>query len=233
MTEQEFRSDLTIIESEVERAIESFFTYDEIGSLASNNEEILKKLNANAPFWYTVLYALQCSFYISLGRVFDDNPDAHSIHKVVNACIAHPQFFSKETLTKRKMQSSESQNKHEKREPAWLKEYIAKAFEPRTQDLRELRRALKKSRATYDAVCRDIRNKVFAHRERIDVETISDLFSQSEVSEIKQILYSLHDLVSAIWEMYNNGRKPDLGKKQYDYANRISTATNRLIDSIQ
>ena len=96
MNEKIFGKNYELIRQEVEIAIECFYTWLEINNLASDNEGIYKTLNKNPTFWNINLYGLQCSFFIVLGRIFDDGYDAYSIHRFIKSCLANPQFFSKE-----------------------------------------------------------------------------------------------------------------------------------------
>jgi len=214
LDEKEFWKDYELTRQEVEIAIECFYTWLEINKLASANEKTYKALNKNPTFWNISLYGLQCSFFIVLGRIFDDGHDAHSIHKLITSCLANPQFFSKEALAKRKQE--------DRKKPEWLDEYIENAHEPSMEELRNLNRALSHHRKRFDEIYRNIRNYVFAHRVAKKAEIVSELFGKTKIGDIENILYFLYDLLEVIWQLYHNGRAPVLGVGEYDYKVRIS-----------
>ena len=225
MEEIEFNELLNLAREEVEIATESFYTYIEIHNQLSSNDSLYRILNRNPSFWNIILHALQNTFIITLGRIFDDLPSSHSIHKVINNCLAHLELFSKAALAKRKMKNG---NK-----PDWLDKYLSNAFEPSVDDLRVFKKELSKHRKVFDPVYKDIRNKVVAHTEFKDSRQISDLFSGTQIGEIEKILYGLHDILDAIWELMQNGKEPTLGSKTYDYKDRISNTTRNVLNSFQ
>jgi hypothetical protein len=91
-----------IIHNEVIAAIDSFYTFLAIHNFAAEELEVRRYLTEAGSFWNLQLYSLQTTLFIVAARIFDDAPDAHSVHKPVAATIAHPQFFSKHALGARK-----------------------------------------------------------------------------------------------------------------------------------
>lgn len=224
MTEHEFWIDYELIRDEVWAAIETFYTYIEIHNFAADNKNIYKKINQNPSFWNITLNGLHRSFFIALSKVFDNGPDAHSIHKFIAACIAHPQFFSKHALAARK--------KKQGLKPDDLKKYMASTYEPSIQDLRLLRKLASTYRKKYDPVYKDIRDLVVAHKILKDKGKVADLFSKTLIEEIEAILYFLYDLLQEIWQLYHNGREIELGVNKYDYKDRIKETTQNVLKSI-
>lgn len=225
MKDAEFNNILDLMMREVSIAIESFYTYVGIHNHLYSNKAIYKVLNQNPSFWNITLHALQNTFFITLGRIFDDDPKSHSIHKLINLCLAIPQLFSKESLAKRKMGDSEK--------PKWIDGYLSRAFEPSVSDLRIFKKKVSRLRRIYNSVYADIRDKVIAHTEFNDPIQISQLFSRTQVGEIKELLYGLHDLLTVLWELLNNGKKPELGVQTYDYESRISQTTQNALNIFQ
>jgi hypothetical protein len=93
MEEKEFWDDYEIIRNEVDRAIEAFYTYISIHRIANGNREIYLAMNQHPTFWNINLYSLQTTFFITMGRIFDDGKDTHSVHKLLSSALAHPNFF--------------------------------------------------------------------------------------------------------------------------------------------
>ena len=224
MEETEFWSNFEIIRSDVDKAIETFYSYISMHNIASDNKNIYHAINRNPTFWNITLYSLQSTFFITIGRIFDDGKDAHSVHKLISSALSHPEFFSKEALANRKSAGKEK--------PTWLEKYLENAFEPGIADLREIKKCIKPYRKLFDNSYKDIRNAVFAHTIATEKDDVSQLFGKTNISEIEDILYTLHDMLKAMWELYNNGRKLEFGKSSKEYRNRIEKTTYEVLQTI-
>jgi len=224
MTETEYWNDYSLTQTDIVSAIESFYTYVEIHNYAAESKAIYRRMNAHPTFWNIQLHGLQTTFFITLSRIFDGGRDAHSIHKLLAATLAHPQFFSKAALARRKSDGDG--------EPEWLADYIANAFEPQVSDLRGLKRALAPYKVKYEQVYGDIRDYVFAHKILKDRERVTDLFAKTKIGELDEILYFLNDLMEALWQLFQNGRKPELGVRTYDYRKRIKETTRGVLEGM-
>ena len=224
MTEAEYWRDYELVREEVHVAIGCFYSWLEIHNFAAGNKAAFLKLNEHPDFWNLQLYSLQLTFFIALGRIFDDGSDAHSIHKLLAATVAHPEFFSKESLGKRKMQGKKKSN--------WLDAYLDEVFEPSVADLRVLKKTAAQHKKKFDSAYRDIRNYVFAHRILKDKEKVSQLFGKTKIQDINDILYFLDDILEAIWQLFQNGREPALGVENFDQKDRVTDATRNFLRSM-
>lgn len=222
MEDAEFKKNFDLMDREVLTAIESFYTYIGIHNYLASNKAIHETLNQNPSFWKITFHALENTFFITLGRIFDDDPKSHSIHKLVNICLQNPQLFSKESLAKRRIGNGEK--------PEWLDNYLSGAFEPSASGIRIFKKEVSKLKRVYNSVYGDIRDKVIAHTEFNDPIQISQLFSRTQVGEIEKLLYGLYDLLHVLWELLNNGRKPEFGIQTYDYKERISRTTQNVLN---
>jgi hypothetical protein len=208
MTETEYWTEFQLIQNEVATAMESFYAHQEINIYATEDPAVLRGLQDAAFFWVTVRHGLLTTFFITLGRLFDEAGSARSIHKLLRDTAAHPEFFSREALAERKRQSSGEA------EPAWLTDFIKDIWQPEAADLRALRLALRPSIQKYQAFYEPIRDKVFAHREVMDGAAVSALFSKAIIGEIEDVLKALHELTSAIFQLYQNGRKLTVDERE-------------------
>jgi hypothetical protein len=215
MTEAEYWADYQVTEAEVVTAIESFYAYIEINNYADEDDSVLRGLNEAPTYWVTVHHALIAMFIITLGRIFDEGAGAHSIRKLLNATSAHPEYFSRAALNKRRRPSSGDS------EPIWLADLLRNAWEPDAKDLRVFRRKLAPSIKKYEAVYEPIRSKVFAHKGLKDGASIGELFDKTSIIEVEEILKALHIVLVAIFQLYHNGTKPQLGGNEYGYKERI------------
>lgn len=225
MDDRIFNRDYDLIRDDVYTAIQTFYTWLEIHNYASEDKSIYKKLNENPTFWNLLLHSLQTTFFIVLGKIFDDGPDAHSIHKLMSFCVANPDLFSKKALSIRKTKNGQR--------PDWLDEYLSKAFEPTTKDLRALKNSLSPFRKKFDKVYKDIRNQVVAHKILKEKEEISDLFSKTQIKEIEDILYYLYDILAVLWDLLHNGREPKLCVQKFYYKDEIQKITRNVLMSLK
>lgn len=224
MTESKYVEELNLISDDVDTAIKCFYTYIEIHNYAAEDQRIYRAINKEPEFWKINLYSLQTAFFIALARIFDDGKDAHSIHKLLTATVAHPEFFSKEALGARRTAGGPK--------PEWLDTYLSDIFEPQVADLRALKKSLSMHRTSYNLAYADIRNFVFAHRIYSDKEQITALFSKTLPVEVDKMLYNLRDLLDAVRDLFVNGRRPELGSRTFDYRNRIKNGVRSTLSEL-
>lgn len=222
LTEIQYMEELDLIINEVNTAIECFYTYIEIHNYAAEDTRIFKSLNENPIFWNINLYSLQTTFFIVLGRIFDDGPDTHSIHKLLAATVAHPEFFSKNALGARKAAAG--------LKPDEVDSYMADVFEPQVSDLRVFKKRLSSHRVNYDAIYADIRSLVFAHNILISKQDVGVLFDKALTGEINSMLYNLKDILDTLRDLVQNGRRPEFGVRTYEYQNSIKQRVRKTLD---
>ena len=224
MTDEEFWKGFELTRDEINVAIYSYYTWLEILNYAATNREILNSINRTPSFWNVTLHGLQESFFMALGRIFDDGKDCHSIHKFISSCISHPEHFLYDALEKRKQGGSEK--------PDWLDNYMRQTYQPTVSDFGKIKQAIVPHRKKFDYIYKDIRNYVFGHNIAHKLGTTSDLFKKTKIGDLEEILYFLYDLQSVIWELFYNGTKPDLGVRKYDYKDRISSEARQAMNAL-
>ena len=154
--------------------------------------------------------ALQTATFITLGRIFDQS-SAHNVDRVIGLARRHPSIFSKSELAKRKQGTA-------KAPPEWLPEYLEGAYEPKASDFRRLKAHVHKRRRIYEAKYRDLRRKVFAHKELTSEADVAELFAKTNTRELQRMLVFLGSLHEALWQLFFNGRKPVLEPRRYSLA---------------
>ena len=77
-------------------------------------------------------------------------------------------------------------------------------------DFRGLRTEVSERRKIYEARYRDVRNKIFAHKELSDRDEMNAVFAKASIDDLKAIFGFLHALHGALWELLHNGRRPEL-----------------------
>jgi hypothetical protein len=213
--EAEYWRDFEIIRNNVNAAMVSCYTHRALTHAAASEPKILAKVNQHGEYWRITFFSLQSALFIVLSRILDHDDRVHSIHHLLNATTAHPEFFSKDALRARKLRTLGNEPN-----PPWLNEYVQAAWEPNTQDLRALKKALAPHKAKFDAIYLPIRHQI-AHIIFKDEEDIRALYSKTLKTDIDELLRFLHSLVHAIQDLAWNGRKPDLTGNDYGYAGRV------------
>lgn len=209
MTEEEYSNELQSVSTEIDHAFESHHVFEEINRLGKDDRRIYAILNRNALFWNTQVICLQTSLFIGMARIFDSTSDAHSIHRLVNLTLAHPEFFSKDSLYSRRLRAANDVK------PDWLDDLVQGAWIPQnSSELRYIKKALKPYTQIYNDVYRPIRNNVYGHRLGRVEETIK-LFERTNRTEIGSILDFLRELIFIIFQLFHNGNKREFGSASF------------------
>ena len=190
-------------------AAHAFFLWKGVNNCAAEDEEIRKGLNEQALSWNTITHSLQTTFFIALGRLFDTDGEAFSVHTLLRNCIENLDQFSKDALRARKMESTNG------KEPDWLKKYIDEAYVPSEKDFQRLRGEVSKRQKQYEEIYRPIRNEVFAHRDAASMDNVEELFGKTRVDEIEVLLSFLYQIQEVIFQLLRNGELRKIGDFEY------------------
>ena len=210
MLESEYTRHFGLIADQITGATRAFHTYMEINKFASDNNGNYQKINRDGHFWSGELYALQTTWFIILGRIYDRTKDAYSIHDFLKSTVAYKGFFSKRALAERKRAAAGQP------EPEWLPDYLKSAWEPSTADLEKIRSVIKSSDKKWNEVYKPIRDKAFAHTNANVV--VSELFHGALVGDIEDILHDLNKIRTAVFQLLENGREHWLADDDRGYA---------------
>lgn len=224
MTEETWWDHHSVLMNEMQTTSDSFHTWKGINDQAAANPEVLRQMRTNPAFWNLTLHGLQTTFVITMGRAFDTNKKSNSIQNLLSEMVAHPEYFSKQALERRKRGQVKGGN------PSWLQGYMNVAWEPSKVDLEHLRDGMQPVVDKYKLVYKPIRDKIFAHRD-IGVN-IQMLLGQTLISEVEDILYAVRDTLECISSIYLNGLKPRLGVRNYENVD-LTTETRRLLNGLQ
>jgi hypothetical protein len=231
MKEDEYWAAFHLIRGEIEAAIKSNFAYLTINNLILSEQSIYEQINRFPGFWTLNAFALQTTFFIVFGRLFDSRQDSHSVQKLIDVTAGNPGFFSRAALRERKRESSKIHGD----DPEWLVEYVAGAWEPTFTDLELLRTALTPHVDKFRSIYRPIRHKFYAHRSTEGDAAISALFDRTLIGDVNEILRFLYTLLWAINEMAWNARRPNLTdfRSYKSYVDDLNQNTEAFIRSLR
>ena len=216
-----FLSELEIFRTEEETAQQYFFAYLSVRSMAAENSDVLKMMNQNPLFWITAHHAMLLSTFVALGRIFDPQ-SRHNIGTLMSAVSADLKAFSITALEARKMASGLTTEE--------AAEYIVDAHKLTFKDVRSLRKEVNRWRRVYNKRYRDIRNKVFAHKELSNLVDVNALMAKTNVAELKELFKFLRALGLALWAAYHNGVAVNLDV--YDMQMSVGERVRREGDAV-
>jgi len=213
---QQFERELEAFRIDLESAMQFFYAYQATRYLASSEPELLAAMNSHALYWNTSLGAMQQAMFTSLGRVFDQDGETHNVSRLLRIGQSNSsELFSRQAVRLRKANANAG-------DPDWLDEFVAACYEPTPDDWRRLRRYVAGCRRVFDSGYHDIRNRVYAHSERIDPATRDEMFSATRYRELEKLLASLGAVHEAVWQLFVNGRKPALRVRRHSLISMLA-----------
>jgi AbiU2 len=218
--EIDFKNELEVYRKEEEVAQQYFFSWLGFRDHAGRSEKVLNLINETPLLWITTHHALLVASFVALGRVFDQH-SKHNVDSLLRMAGQRLHIFSKAALAARKEKDGIT--------PQDAQKFAACAYEPSAVDFRSLRREVAKQRRIYESRYRDVRDKVFAHKELADLADINALLAKTNIEEMKflfSFLYALHD---ALWELMFNGRKPGIVTRTFELPPNATTPGRRQL----
>lgn len=212
--------------NEVHRIFSCYLFLRMLNNRIDDDKKLLSALNRTPMSWIVTRYSLNVTLFIILGRIFDVNNDAFSIDDLLKCCIDEIDSFSLKSLRERKMKDQNGI------EPDWLADYIATSYQPDVQDFQRLRSEVAKRRKIFESVYRPIRHKLIAHTDKEYMDKTDDLWAETNIDELEEIIWFLHDLKETLYGVYQNGKQPLLAGREpsLDY---YESDFGRLLDYIK
>jgi DNA-binding ferritin-like protein len=214
-------------QKELRLACWSFYTWKNINNIAVKDKKVYHALNRNVLSWNIILYSLQNTFFIVIGRLFDIDGKTFSIHKLLKTCIENINQFSKDALRERKIKSSGTN------ELSWLDEYIEKSYQPNQEDFLKLKGEVSKRQKRYELIYKPIRHKVFAHKEFKEIKYIDRLFKKAKIGEIQDLLCFLYQIERIIFQLLYNGDLMNIGDFTFNEEELVMKDITGLLDKIK
>ena len=140
--EQQFIRELEVFRTEAQAGAQFLYAYLSFNSIVSEKRKTYNEFNKTPLFWNTTMGSLQTSFFIVLGRIFDQD-SKHNIDKFVKTAQDNKYIFSKGALAKRKAEQNDNADE-------WIDDYLKSVYEPTAKDFRELRKKVKEFRKIYE-----------------------------------------------------------------------------------
>jgi hypothetical protein len=200
MPDKKFAKELEIFRNEQAIGQQYFFSWLQMRT-EFRDRKLLDRLNDTPLFWITTHHALIVATFVVLGRVFDQRSQ-HNIDSLLRVAIDNRQIFTRQALKERRIREGVDHK--------FAAEYVANKYEPTATDFRQLRAEVAQRRKVYAAKFKDVRDKIYAHREIADIDAVNALLAKAELNEMQAVFGFLHALHEALWELFTNGRQPIL-----------------------
>jgi hypothetical protein len=221
----EIEINLRYYSEDVDLASFTFYSWKAMKNSIASDREVLMAIDSNSLAWGIILYSLECGFFVSLGRVFDTDPGAFSVFKLLQSCQTHVADFSKDQLRLRKLASG--------LDPDSLDKYISSAYEATVEDFRKIRKEVSKWANLFQKTYQPIRHKIYAHKEIEIIESHQQLFDKTQIGQVQEMLSFLYGVEQFVFELYHNGRKTDYSKFKCDDEDRTIKDITPLMDKIK
>jgi len=196
-------------ENELHRTVTSFLFWKCLNDRPHGDKSVLAALNKTPTSWLTARHALHVTFFITLGRIFDKRKDAFTVITLLKYCENNIEIFSKNNLRERKLADFRD-------EPDGLDDYISNAYEPTKKDFEGLISQTETYKELFNDIYQPIRHKLIAHKSKSHLDKADELYKQTRIDDVNQILEFLNSIKEALFYLYMNGRKPDLSAYRLD-----------------
>ena len=220
--ETEFERELQIFGNDVDEAIQCFYVWLTVHAVARKNRKVYDLLNRDIGFWNLAIGSIQANSLIALGRIFDRRKDSHNVKRLLKLAELNIAIFSRAALRKRK--SKQSANAHE-----WIDNYMRDVHVPTASDFKRLQSFVDARRKVYGSCYKQLRDKVYAHKERTDISVFVAKTNTRQLGRLLHDMYKLHDV---LWNLLQNGQKPRMHPLQHSAGHRIERETRKFLKSL-
>lgn len=207
------KENLNNLRKETETALRVLYALKQFRFFVSTQETV-DKLNENADFWLIYETSVRTHLFISIRRLYEGKPGTFNFQGFINNCITNIDDFNRDALRKRKESGSSSAKE-------WIDEYMQDTYEPLESDFRELSKIVRENSKKMKGIYTDAASKIYAHAIHLDHASIASITDKLEFDEMESALLSIWHCYDQVWQMYQNGRKPDLIVGKYPYEQEV------------
>ncbi|HOD36235.1 MAG TPA: hypothetical protein PLR20_03865 [Syntrophales bacterium] len=205
-THHEFEDRLKVLQDEIIKAERCFYSFSAIHDFLSKHKA---EGNKNPLYWNTVKDALLGYFFVTIGRIFDEDKKSQSVVSFVRYCKVYNSIFSKKNLQERKRSELA---------PPDLESYMERIpnVTVSKDDFETIETEIAVKKLVYYDKYENIRDKLFVQEELKKVSREGDLYSEAFVNELEELLNFLNKITRVFGELYFHGTKIDLKKVKYE-----------------
>lgn len=200
--EEQFEQHLTALRNDGLAA--SIFVYTEITlhHFFGGDPDLFDRVNEHAGFWNGVLASLQTAGLIALGRMYDEDGSAHTMHALLRFIEDYVGLFRPAALEGRRRTAGMT--------PKAARTFAEGTWTLKASDLQPIRAEYEHFRRLYKANIEPIRHKVFAHAGKITRQELNELFTKVFLRDLERMVVFPLRLERALSGLYVNGTAPML-----------------------
>lgn len=218
---------LKLYQDEVATATWAFYAWKHINNIGSNDRAVRQGLNRNAATWNVITHSLQTTFFITIGRLFDIDGEAFSVHAFLRHCIENIEQFDSHHILERKLVDQKGA------EPEWLAEYMDSVYEAKEEDFQRLRGEVSKHQKRYEEIYRPIRNKVMAHKDIASLSNVTEIFGRTNIRELQEFLTLFDQIQNIVFDLLHNGKLRKIGDYPFREEQRMEKDVSSLLELIK
>jgi len=182
------------LSTDIERGYRSIIILITINELASMDNDILKYINSYPWFWVETLNTHESNVFINLGKIFDTDIKAQSIHFLKRWLMNNEDELKEEMIKARKGPDIKKIDWNDYKKDIYI--FSRKDFSDYEKKVSSLQKR-------YDLKLKDWRNKIFAHREHYENSELK--LESVQYDYIEQIYAELHGLYNDAFNAVYNG----------------------------
>jgi hypothetical protein len=220
--EAEFQNELRVFDNDVDEVIQCFYIWRTVHAAARKSRRIHDLLNRNAGFWVVALGSIQANSLIALGRIFDRGKDTHNVGRLLRLAAKNPAIFSKSALRQRKEKDLANAGH-------LVDDFMKDVKEPTTSDFKRLEQFVEVRRKVYEKCYKQIRDKRYAHKQRMDM---SGIFARTNTRELARLVTDLGKLHNVLWHWFRNGVRPRTSRLRGTGGKEIQRKTLKFLESL-
>jgi len=211
-----------VFDNDVDEVIQCFYIWRTVHAAARKSRRVRDLLDRNTGFWVVALGSIQANSLIALGRIFDRDKDTHNVGRLLRLAARNPAIFSKTALRQRKEKDLANASH-------LVDDFMKHVKEPTTSDFKRLEQFVEGRRKVYEKCYKQIRDKRYAHKQRMD---LSGIFAQTNTRELARLVTDSSKLHNVLWHWYRNGVRPRTSRLQGTGGKEIQRKTLKFLKSL-
>lgn len=208
------------LSTDIDRGYTSTIILITIHKLASTNNDILRYINSYPWFWVETIETHKSNAFINLGKIFDTDAKAQSIHFLKRWLVNNQSELKEESIKARKGSDIKKID--------W-DDYKKNIHIFSNNDFSSYGKKISNLQKKYDSKIKDWRNKIFAHREHYENNEIQ--LENVQFDYIEQIYAGLHGLYNDAFNALYNGNRFSLAPRKLSNEEIIIQQTTDVLKS--
>jgi len=181
---------------------------------ALSDESKVKFLNRNPDYWRLFEASMLSNVFLSVRRLYENKHDSFNVQKLISVFIQNIDDFSLESVKRRKIANGALSS-------IQAEKYIEGKYEPNEDDFKNMAKYIRERSKRMKGVYTNVASKVYAHAIHFSHSEVLKPNQSLNLYEIEKALLSIWHVYEQVWQLYENGRRPELCEPSYQYKNEV------------